>query len=493
MTFDCSLPVQGTTASVALADTAPSEAARLVPVAAGESGPELPVTSLTTEGLLEALTAVGANGKAGECHRVVVDGTLFIAFGLGAADEIDDEAVRRGVGVAARSLSGVDTAAVSAEFGVGPVVEGLLLGSYSYQGFKTAEAAEHAQVSTEITVVDADAQAFETARTIAESVNLARDLVNTPANYLYPEAYAEIMREVGEQVGLSVEVFDEQYLENHGFGGITAVGKGSARPPRLVHLSWAPSTAQDGEVASTALVGKGITFDTGGISLKPGAHMEDMISDMGGSAAQLASIVAAARLELAMPIDAWLPLAENMPSGSATRPGDVITHYGGLTSEILNTDAEGRLVLADAMARAAEDKPTYLIETATLTGAQMVALGTRTAGVMGTEELRDRIAENGRAVGEPAWSMPLLEEQEAQLKSPIADIRNTHNARTGGMLFAGLYLSKFSGEDNGTQWAHIDVAGPAFNTDSPFGYTPKRATGAPVRTIVETLTQLAGE
>ena len=241
------------------------------------------------------------------------------------------------------------------------------------------------------------------------------------------------------------------------------------------------------------MVGKGITFDTGGISLKPGAHMEDMISDMGGSAAQLASIVAAARLELAMPIDAWLPLAENMPSGSATRPGDVITHYGRLTSEILNTDAEGRLVLADAMARAAEDKPTYLIETATLTGAQMVALGTRTAGVMGTEELRDRIAENGRAVGEPAWSMPLLEEQEAQLKSPIADIRNTHNARTGGMLFAGLYLSKFSGEDNGTQWAHIDVAGPAFNTDSPFGYTPKRATGAPVRTIVETLTQLAGE
>ena len=485
MAFDCSLPVQGTTASVALADTAPSEAARLVPVAAGESGPELPVTSLTTEGLLEALTAVGATGKAGECNRVVVDGTLYIAFGLGAADEIDDEAVRRGVGVAARSLSGVDTAAVSAEFGVGPVVEGLLLGSYSYQGFKTAEAAEHAQVSTEITVVDADAQAFETARTIAESVNFARDLVNTPANYLYPAAYAKIMEEVGTQAGLTVEVFDEDYLAEHGFGGITAVGDGSQRPPRLVHLALNPEAAG----THTALVGKGITFDTGGISLKPGAKMEDMISDMGGSAAQFAAIVAAARLGIDMRIDAWLPLAENMPSGAATRPGDVITHYGGLTSEILNTDAEGRLVLADAIARACQDTPDFLIETATLTGAQLVALGSRTAGVMGSDAFRDAIAETGRSLGEPAWAMPLLEEQEAQLKSPVAEIRNVHNARTGGMIFAGLYLSKFVSE--GTQWAHIDIAGPAFNTDAVFGYTPKRATGVPVRTIVATLSAIA--
>ncbi|MBL7286319.1 leucyl aminopeptidase [Corynebacterium godavarianum] len=493
MTFTCALPARGTTAALTLADSTPLQAARLIPVAAGQDGVELPVTALTADGVLDALAKVGAKGAASELHRVVVGGTLFIAYGLGAADEVDEESVRRGVGTAARSLSGLEEVAVSTEFGMGPIVEGLLLGSYSYQGLKSAEEDAPAPVAVTVVAGEEERAAFDRARIIAESVNLARDLVNTPANYLYPEAYAEIMREVGEQVRLSVEVFDEQYLEDHGFGGITAVGKGSARPPRLVHLSWAPSTAQDGEAASAALVGKGITFDTGGISLKPGAHMEDMISDMGGSAAQLASIVAAARLELAMPIDAWLPLAENMPSGSATRPGDVITHYGGLTSEILNTDAEGRLVLADAMARAAEDKPTYLIETATLTGAQMVALGTRTAGVMGTEELRDRIAENGRAVGEPAWSMPLLEEQEAQLKSPIADIRNTHNARTGGMLFAGLYLSKFSGEDNGTQWAHIDVAGPAFNTDSPFGYTPKRATGAPVRTIVETLTQLAGE
>ena len=485
MAFDCSLPVRGTAASVTLAENAPAEAARLVPVAAGESGPELPVTSLVTDGLLDALSKVGAKGKAGECHRLLVDGTLFIAFGIGPASDIDDEAVRRGVGTAARSLAGVEKAAISAEFGVGPVVEGIVLGSYSYQGFKAVDAAEPAQVTTEVTVVNADAEAFEAARTIAESVNLARDLVNTPSNYLYPASYAKIMEEIGAQVGLKVEVFDEDYLAEHGFGGITAVGGGSQRPPRLVHLALNPEATG----THTALVGKGITFDTGGISLKPGAKMEDMISDMGGSAAQFAAIVAAARLGIDMRIDAWLPLAENMPSGAATRPGDVITHYGGLTSEVLNTDAEGRLVLADAIARASQDKPDFLIETATLTGAQMVALGARTSAVMGSDDFRDAIAETGRSLGEPAWAMPLLEEQEAQLKSPIADIRNIHNSRNGGMLFAGLYLSKFVSE--GTQWAHIDIAGPSFNTESPFGYTPKRATGVPVRTIIATLSALA--
>ncbi|AIJ33918.1 multifunctional aminopeptidase A [Corynebacterium imitans] len=485
MAFDCSLPVSGTAASVTLAENAPAEAARLVPVAAGESGPELPVTSLVTDGLLNALSKVGAKGKVGECHRLLVDGTLFIAFGIGPASDIDDEAVRGGVGTAARSLAGVEKAAISAEFGVGPVVEGIVLGSYSYQGFKAADAAEPAQVTTEVAVVDADAEAFEAARIIAESVNLARDLVNTPSNYLYPASYAKIMEEIGAQVGLKVEVFDEDYLAEHGFGGITAVGGGSQRPPRLVHLALNPEATG----THTALVGKGITFDTGGISLKPGAKMEDMISDMGGSAAQFAAIVAAARLGIDMRIDAWLPLAENMPSGAATRPGDVITHYGGLTSEVLNTDAEGRLVLADAIARASQDKPDFLIETATLTGAQMVALGARTSAVMGSDDFRDAIAETGRSLGEPAWAMPLLEEQEAQLKSPIADIRNIHNSRNGGMLFAGLYLSKFVSE--GTQWAHIDIAGPSFNTESPFGYTPKRATGVPVRTIIATLSALA--
>ena len=491
MAFEISLPARGTTVRTTLSESAPSGAALLVPVAHGEDGIEVPVTALAPKGLLEALVAVGAKGTEGEVTRLLIDDHLVTAFGFGDASEIDDEAVRRGVGAAARALNDVERAAISAEFGVAPVVEGLLLGGYTYTGLKSQAEVQDDENSdaetpqtTEVTVVGADEAEYNAAVIVAESVNLARDLVNTPANYLYPESYAGIMGEVASTAGLDIEVLDDTALEEQGFGGILSVGRGSSRPPRLVHLTWAPSDAS----TKVGLVGKGITFDTGGISLKPGSGMEDMISDMGGSAAQLAVIAAAARLKLPVRIDAWLPLAENMPSGTATRPGDVITHYGGITSEVINTDAEGRLVLADAVARACEDDPAYLIETATLTGAQLVALGNRTAGVMGSDELRDLIAETGRGVGEQAWAMPLLEEQEDELKSPIADIRNTHAARTGGMLFAGLYLSRFVPED--IEWAHIDIAGPAWNGGAPYGYTPKRATGAPVRTIVETLSRL---
>ncbi|UBI09905.1 leucyl aminopeptidase [Corynebacterium coyleae] len=494
MSFDVTLPARGTTVRAVAGSAAPEGAVLLVPVAQGDDGVELPVTQLAPKGLLEALVAVGAKGTANEVTRVVVDGTLVIAYGLGDANDIDDEAVRRAVGAVTRTLNGVEKAAISAEFGVQPVVEGLLLGGYVYNGLKsTANTLDDDNTdaelpqTTEVTVVGADEKAFEQAVIVAESVNLARDLVNTPSNFLYPESYAAVMGEVASAAGLDIEVLDDKALESQGFGGILSVGRGSARTPRLVHLTWAPS----GATKKVALVGKGITFDTGGISLKPGSGMEDMISDMGGSAAQLGVIAAAARLELPVRIDAWLPLAENMPSGTATRPGDVITHYGGITSEVINTDAEGRLVLADAIARACEDNPDYLIETATLTGAQLVALGNRTSGVMGSDDLRDLIAETGRAVGEQAWAMPLLEEQEDELKSPIADIRNTHNARTGGMLFAGLYLSRFVPEN--VEWAHIDIAGPAWNGGGAWGYTPKRATGAPVRTILEALNRLAAK
>ena len=214
-----------------------------------------------------------------------------------------------------------------------------------------------------------------------------------------------------------------------------------------------------------------------------------MISDMGGSAAMAATIIAAAKLKLPVQITATLPLAENMPSANATRPGDVITHYGGLTSEVLNTDAEGRLVLSDAIARASEDKPDYLIETATLTGAQIVALGARTSGIMGSEVFRDRLAEIGREVGENAWAMPLLEEHDEEIKSQAADIRNINAKREGGMEFAGTYLKQFVGE--GIEWAHIDIAGPSWNGSAPRGYTPKRATGVPVRTVVTALREIA--
>ncbi|WKD57328.1 Cytosol aminopeptidase [Corynebacterium capitovis DSM 44611] len=488
-TFNVSLPARGRTLHTEFVTSVPADpGAALVPVAKGE-GLEVPVTALGAGGLLEALESMGATGKAGEITRVLLDGRVVIAFGLGDSDEIDDEAVRRATGSLARALSGVPRATITTEFGVGPVVEGLLLGGYSYAGLKNPgeDDAETPDSTTRITVVgdEGNRADYDRAVAAAESTLLARDLVNTPANFLYPESYAEIISQVAGQCGVQVEVFDEDYLEKNGFGGILAVGRGSARPPRLVHLTWHPA----GAATSVALVGKGITFDTGGISLKPASKMEEMISDMGGSAAMVGALSAAARLNLNVRVEAWLPLAENMPSGSATRPGDVITHYGGITSEVLNTDAEGRLVLADAIARASEDHPDYLLEAATLTGAQLVALGNRTAAVMGSEELRDLVAGIGRSVGEPAWAMPLLEEQEEEMTSPVADIRNVHNARTGGMLYAGLYLSRFVAD--GTQWVHLDVAGPAWNSAGTYGYTPKRATGAPVRTLVATLERIA--
>ena len=486
------LPARGTTPAVELAKKAPKKTdALLVPLLCGEDGPELPTSALldnaASRQVLAHLTAVGAKGKANEITRVPFEEISVIAVGLGDPEELDDETVRRAAGCAARSLKGLGTVATSlGVFGLAPAVEGLILGAYHYRGIRSEEEKDNGGVA-KLVFVAGEKKEFETAVTTAEAVAFARDLVNTPSSHLYPESYAAVLSDAAREAGVKVEVLDEQDLEKQGFGGILAVGRGSARAPRLVRLTWAPRKA----AKAVAMVGKGITFDTGGISLKPGANMENMISDMGGSAAVAATVLAAAKLKLPVRITATLPLAENMPDGLATRPGDVITHYGGTTSEIINTDAEGRIVLADALARASEDNPDYLLEVATLTGAQMIALGTRTTGVMGSDEFRDRVAEVGRSVGEPAWAMPLLEEHEETIKSPTADIRNVDNTRWGGMEYAGLYLSKFI--DEGIEWAHLDIAGPSFNSGSVHGYTPKRATGVPVRTFLSLLADIAGE
>jgi leucyl aminopeptidase len=332
----------------------------------------------------------------------------------------------------------------------------------------------------------ADAEALEHAFAVAQAVTVARDLINTPPNALYPETFAARARELGEAAGLEVEVLDDEALAAGGYGGILGVGQGSSRLPRLVRLRW---SGGENPVRKVALVGKGITFDTGGISIKPAANMDHMTSDMSGAAAVIATTVLAARLNLPVAVTATVPMAENMPSDTAYRPGDVLTMYGGKTVEVLNTDAEGRLILADAMVRAAEDDPDYLVETSTLTGAQMVALGTRTAGVMGTDDFRDRVAALGRAVGEDAWAMPLPEHLRGELDSRIADLANVTGNRFGGMLAAGVFLREFVAD--GLPWAHIDIAGPSFNTGGPWGYTPKGGTGVPVRTLVALLEDIA--
>jgi leucyl aminopeptidase len=268
-------------------------------------------------------------------------------------------------------------------------------------------------------------------------------------------------------------------LKSEGYGGITAVGQGSANPPRLLHLSYKPTKTKK----KLAFVGKGITFDTGGLALKPAQGMEAMKSDMSGAAAVVGAIIAIARLKLPISIDAWAPLAENMVSESATRPSDIITIYGGKTVEVLNPDAEGRLILADALVRAAEVTKDLdgIIDVATLTGAQIVALGKRTAAVMGNnEQLQERFLNAARTAGESFWPMPLPDELRASLDSPVADLANI-GERMGGMLVAGLFLREFVPAD--LPWLHLDIAGPSFNEDQAHGYTPVGGVGFAVRSL----------
>ncbi|WP_156756373.1 leucyl aminopeptidase [Actinokineospora pegani] len=445
--------------------------------------------------LVEVLAALGATGKADEVVKLPslgkVPASVVVAVGLGKADGgITAEQVRRASGAAARAIGSSKRAATAlSALDLQAAAEGTILGSYTFTAYKSSA------TDRELAKVDLVAPAAGTAKdhratvkaatAIAEAVNTARDFINTPPNDLYPASFAERAVALAKEAGLTVEVLDEKALKKGGFGGILGVGVGSTRQPRLVRLSYKGPKARK----KVALVGKGITFDTGGISIKPAAGMDQMTSDMSGAAAVVASVVLAAKLKFPLEVVATVPMAENMPSGAAYRPGDVLTMYGGKTVEVLNTDAEGRLVLADAIVRACEDGPDYLIEAATLTGAQVVALGTRTSGVMGSDEFRDRVAETARATGEGGWAMPLPEELRGDLDSRLADLANVTGHRWGGMLAAGLFLREFVAE--GVAWAHVDIAGPAYNGGSAWGYTPKGGTGVPVRTIAAVLADIA--
>jgi leucyl aminopeptidase len=283
-----------------------------------------------------------------------------------------------------------------------------------------------------------------------------------------------------------VEILDEVALKDAGYGGLVGVGMGSTRPPRLVRLSYTHPEATQ----TVAFVGKGITFDSGGLSLKPPKSMETMKCDMSGAAAVLAATAAAAELALPVNVVGYLCAAENMPGGGAQRPSDVITIYGGKTVEVLNTDAEGRLVLADGIVRSGQDNPVLIVDVATLTGAATVALGGRTAGVMGSsDDVAAAVAAVMRQAGEPAWAMPFPEELRKGLDSTVADLANVASERGGGMLTAGLFLKEFV--PDGVAWAHLDIAGPAFNEGAPFGYTPKGGTGAAVRALIAIATATA--
>ena len=444
-----------------------------------------------------ALAALGAKGGSEQLTRLVVPSlpvSSVLAVGLGKTrDEWPAETIRRAAGVAARSLTGVESVLTTlSDLDLAATVEGLILGSYRFSEFRSDKTAPKDAGVRRITALTPDTKAATKdaaarAEAIATAVATARDLVNNPPSHLFPAEFASRAKALGESAGLDVEVLDDKALTKGGYGGVVGVGKGSSRPPRLVRLTYRGGKGR--KAKTVALVGKGITFDTGGISIKPAANMHHMTSDMGGAAAVIATVVLAARQKLPIDVIATVPMAENMPSGTAQRPGDVLTQYGGTTVEVLNTDAEGRLILADAIVRACEDDPDYLIETSTLTGAQMIALGSRTPGVMGSDEFRDRVAEISQAVGENGWAMPLPEELKDDLKSTVADLANVSGSRNAGMLVAGTYLREFVAD--GVEWAHIDVATPAYNSGGPWGYTPKGGTGVPTRTMFAVLEDIA--
>lgn len=452
--------------------------------------------------LASVLETLGASGAEGEVTKLPAPSgfkaPVVVAVGLGTVPEKDEtygtDALRRAAGTAARALSGSKKAAFALPSedpeDTGAIAEGALLGAYAFDAYKENGSAKGKNSKdakgplAEIALLGGKPRdkaykaAVERATALSEELNRARDLVNTPPNDLNPEAFAAVATAAAKEHGIKIQVLDEKALTKGGFGGILGVGVGSDAPPRLVKLSYTSSKAKK----HLAFVGKGITYDSGGISLKPAGHNETMKCDMAGAAAVFATVVTAARLGLEVNVTGWLALAENMPSGSATRPGDVLRMYSGKTVEVLNTDAEGRLVLADALAKASEDKPDAIVDVATLTGAMMVALGSRTFGIMANDDaFRAAIHDASEEAGEPSWPMPLPDHLRKGMDSPTADIANM-GERMGGGLVAGLFLQEFIGE--GITWAHLDIAGPAFNEGGPFGYTPKGGTGTAVRTLV---------
>lgn len=491
VTVATSLPKRGVGSSVLIVGVLSAEDS--------DGATVVPNPFLTAEAVGEvevALAALGAKGGAEQLTRLVVPAlpvASVLAVGLGKArDEWPSDVIRKASGVAARSLNGTESVLTTlSELDLEGAIEGLILGAYRFSDFRSSKTAPKDAGLSKITALSADGSkavknAAARAAAVATAVATARDFVNTPPSHLFPDEFAKRTRTLGESVGLTVEVLDEKALTKQGYGGIVGVGQGSSRPPRLVRLTHKSGKRNAKKVA---LIGKGITFDTGGISIKPAASMHHMTSDMGGAAAVIATVVLAAQLDLPVDVIATVPMAENMPSATAQRPGDVLTQYGGITVEVLNTDAEGRLILADAIVRACEDNPDYLIETSTLTGAQTVALGARYPGVMGSDEFRDRVAAISQAEGENAWPMPLPDELKDDLKSSVADLANISGQRFAGMLVAGVFLREFVAD--GVQWAHIDVAGPAYNTGGPWGYTGKGGTGVPARTMFAVLEDIA--
>ncbi|WP_243074861.1 leucyl aminopeptidase [Microbacterium sp. SS28] len=442
-------------------------------------------------GLREALLATGFTGSPSSFQRVYApESTTLPLAVVGTGAKPDAAAVRDAVGAGIRTLTGFATVAVGLpaadELWVA-AAEGATLGGYRFDGYKSEAPRSRATLVRVHGAQDADAGAVSAVEATASAVALVKDLVSIPAEWLGPADFADRAAASVADLPVTVEVLDEAALAAGGYGGILGVGQGSDRPPRLVRLDYAPEAA----TRHISLVGKGITFDTGGLSLKPAASMVGMKYDMCGAATALAVLRAVATLELPVHVTAWLCIADNMPSGRATRPGDVLRMLDGTTVEVLNTDAEGRLVLADGLVAASREHPDVLIDVATLTGAITVALGTRHAGVMGDEDAVSRYLSAADDVDELAWRLPLPAHMNDDLDSPIADLVNAKiGDPAGGSLFAGLFLQRFVGRTSDDAsapripWVHLDIAGVGMNKGGGFGFTDKGPTAATVRSLV---------
>jgi leucyl aminopeptidase len=437
------------------------------------------------------LKALGAKEGFEQMTRIQgPEGSIYLAVGLGDED-LSDEHFRQLAGAAVRNLGDFEKVVIGlptkSSSSCLAAIEGALLAHYEFTEYKSVKKARKLSSVTMLSRELPLAAQIEEAQTVAESIDLVRDMVNTPPNDLYPQTFAALMQKAARGKGVTVEVWDEKRLAAEKCIGILSVGKGSVRPPRLVKIEYKPRGAKK----HIALVGKGITFDTGGLTLKPGIGMLGMKYDMTGAATVGHAALAIAALKLNVRVTAYMCVAENMPSGTATRPNDIIKYRNGKTVEVTNTDAEGRLVLADGLILASEQKPDLIIDVATLTGAARVALGVRTTGLMGVGNGVETLQKAAEASGESLWAMPMPKELRALLNSDTADMINSKlGDPSGGMLVGAHFLKEFVGyhdrdKKNQIDWAHLDIAGPASNDGAPFGYTGKGATGVMLRTLVQ--------
>jgi leucyl aminopeptidase len=417
-------------------------------------------------------------GKSGQVLTLPHHEAKAVVF-VGLGDEASYETIRSGVGNAVRvvkterAVTNLDK--IPVDGATRAVVEGAALGGYQFRAYKTE--GEGLSIET-LELIEGDEKELREALITTEATNLARNWVNTPALDKAPETLAEEMREAAEAAGLTAEVWDQERIIAEKLGALLGVAAGSDRPPRLVVVEYQPESAD----AHLGLVGKGITFDSGGLSIKTAQYMEEMKDDMSGAAVVVAATTAIARLELPVRVTTVVPLTDNAVGGKATRPGDVLRPVAGPTIEVLNTDAEGRLILADGLGVVRRYEPDLIIDVATLTGAAHVALGDKIAAVFGSDsDVASQVLAAASRAGEHFWEMPLFKEYEKSIESDIADLKNISGGRYGGAITAALFLSSYV-ED--AKWAHLDIAGPARSRETA-GEQVKGASGIGVRTLIE--------